>query len=270
MQKATFLMRIGRRVFQYLFVRKVFESLHQFLYKVSLHGLGILNYDGAYASGESHFISTYVSKLKKGVIFDVGANVGEYSKALRAANESIDIYSFEPHPTTFRTLRTTSITHRLRAFNVGIGRECGKFKLYDYAAADGSPHASLYKDVITTIHGSPATEHQVDIVTLAEFARDNFVEHVALLKIDTEGHELEVLQGFERYIKAGKVEIIHFEFNEMNVISKVFFRDFWDFLPNYDFYRMLPNGLAHIPKYSPTMCEIFAFQNIVAILKSAP
>ena len=88
-----------------------------------------------------------------------------------------------------------------------------------------------------------------------------------LLKIDTEGHELEVLKGFEPYIRQNKVDLIHFEFNEMNVASRVFFKDFWEFLPNYDFYRMLQDGLIPIKNYNPVYCEIFAYQNIVAKLK---
>jgi hypothetical protein len=47
-----------------------------------------------------------------------------------------------------------------------------------------------------------------------------------------------------------------------------FFKDSWDFLPNYDFYRMLPDGLVKIENYSPIFCEIFAYQNIVAKLRN--
>lgn len=63
--------------------------------------------------------------------------------------------------------------------------------------------------------------------------------------------------------------MIHFEFNETNIISHVFFRDFWQQLPGYDFYRMLPSGLIHLKRYSPLLCEIFAYQNIVAIRKGS-
>ena len=92
---------------------------------------------------------------------------------------------------------------------------------------------------------------------------------IGLLKIDTEGHEFEVLKGAENLLKAGKIEMIHLEFNEMNVFSRVFFKDIWDYLPNYDLYRMLPDGLVHIKNYSPVFCEIFAYQNLVAKLRVA-
>jgi hypothetical protein len=88
-----------------------------------------------------------------------------------------------------------------------------------------------------------------------------------LLKIDTEGNELDVLRGAINSINQKKIKAIHFEFNEMNVISRVFFRDIYLMLKDYKLYRLLPYGMTEINVYSPLFCEIFAYQNIVAILK---
>lgn len=151
---------------------------------------------------------------------------------------------------------------------MGVSSSEGVLKLYDYENGDGSEHASLYRDVIEKIHQGKAAEHEVKVITLNEFAIEHQIERVLLLKIDTEGHELDVLKGFEPYIRKNKVDLIHFEFNEMNVASRVFFKDFWEFLPNYDFYRMLQDGLIPIENYNPVYCEIFAYQNIVAKLKA--
>lgn len=253
--------------YRLLFVRKVFYKFNKFLYALSLRGLGILNFESDKLSGEEHFINNHVSKIRKGVIFDVGANVGNYSKKLRESNPDIEIFCFEPHPVNFQKLQINIAQLDVTLCNVGVGSTSGKLKLYDYADNDGSSHASLYKDVIETIHKQKAVEHEVEVIALDELAATHSIEKVSLLKIDTEGHEMAVLKGFEQFIRAGKVDLIHFEFNEMNVASKVFFKDFWDFLPEYDFYRMLPDGLVPIKKYSPVYCEIFAYQNIVAKLK---
>lgn len=64
-----------------------------------------------------------------------------------------------------------------------------------------------------------------------------------------------------------KIKAIHFEFNEMNVHSRAFFRDFWNLLDGYRFYRLLPNEMLEIKTYHPLYCEVFAYQNIVAILE---
>jgi len=73
--------------------------------------------------------------------------------------------------------------------------------------------------------------------------------------------------GAIELIKNNKIDVIHFEFNEMNVYSRVFFRDFHELLVNYNFYRMLPDGLVFLGDYNPIYQEIFAYQNIVVIRK---
>lgn len=234
---------------------------------MSLRGMGVLNFETGKISGEEFFIKAHLSEIHDYVIFDVGANVGSYSKLLRSINPKAQIYAFEPHPVTFKELYKNTNALNIRTNNVAVGASIGKLKLYDYADNDGSSHASLYKAVIEDIHKAKSTEYEIDVITLDNFIKENNIDRVSLLKIDTEGHELEVLKGFEVFIREGKVNLIHFEFNEMNVVSRVFFKDFWDFLPEYDLYRMLPNGLVPIKNYNPVFCEVFAYQNIVAILK---
>jgi hypothetical protein len=44
---------------------------------------------------------------------------------------------------------------------------------------------------------------------------------------------------------------------------------FFEILKDYNLYRLLPEGLLPL-KYNLLYCEIYAFQNIVAILKENP
>ena len=53
----------------------------------------------------------------------------------------------------------------------------------------------------------------------------------------------------------------------MSVISNTFFKDFWDLLLDFDFYRVLHDGMHHIQSYNALTCEIFAYQNIIAVKK---
>lgn len=255
------------RLYRILFARSAFYKFNLLIFNLGLRGMGIRNFETDSASGEAHFIKRHVPLIDAGVVIDVGANVGDYSKKVREANSRVSIYAFEPHPVTYQQLKKNIADLHIEAINSGVGSSSGVLNLYDYAEDDGSSHASLYQEVIEKIHKSKATMHEVKVIALDEFAEQNNVDRVHLLKIDTEGNELEVLKGFKKYLEADKVDLIHFEFNEMNVVSRVLFKDFMELLPNYDFFRMLPDELVPIEKYHPLYCEIFAYQNIVAKLK---
>jgi hypothetical protein len=83
--------------------------------------------------------------------------------------------------------------------------------------------------------------------------------------VDAEGHELAILRGAREAIVSRRVDVVQFEFNEMNIFSRVFFKDFYDALPGFAFYRMVTDGLAEIGPYQPRTHELFFLQNIVAI-----
>ena len=68
------------------------------------------------------------------------------------------------------------------------------------------------------------------------FCIKNNIDKIDLLKLDTEGSEYEVLLGGRKMLLNNKIKTIFFEFNEMNVFSRVFFRDFYKLLKNYKIY----------------------------------
>lgn len=255
-------------IYVFLFGRARFLKFNKALYRLSLGGLGILNYRTSKVSGEKAFLEKYLSK-KGGIVLDVGANSGSYAIEVSSASKGFTVYAFEPHPITFEVLvRNVQPYPNVIPVNIGMSSERGVLKLYDYTDHDGSEHASLFEDVITEIHGaSVAISHEIELTTLDDFINKEKITQIDLLKIDTEGNELAVLQGAANSIAERKIKAIHLEFNEMNVSSRVFFRDFWKMLAGYNFYRLLPNEMIEIKNYSPLYCEIFAFQNIVAVLK---
>ena len=258
-------------IYVFMFARPLFLNLNRLLYRLSLSGLGILNYKTNNVSGEKDFIKKFIPD-KAGIVIDVGANVGDYISELVNINKNIVIHAFEPHPKTFsKLLKNIKNYSNVFVYNKGASSKCGLLNLYDYGTNDGSEHASLFRDVLSEIHGAKSVaSHKVELIDLDSFIESNKIAEVSLLKIDTEGNELEVLRGCSKSIDSGKIKAIHFEFNEMNVASRVFFKDFWVILSNYEIYRLLPSGMIKLNKYSSIYCEIFAYQNIVAIQKSNP
>lgn len=258
--------------YRFIFSRKVFYKFNTTLYYLSLRGLGINNYTDLKASGENFFIKNNIKKqadkYSKYIVFDVGANQGNYTELLLKNINNIYVYAFEPHPITFKKLNERFITYNnIKLFNVALSDKIGDSNIYDYLNNDGSTHASLKSQVFSDIHYQSHISHSVLTSTIDQMTNDNNVEFIHFLKIDVEGMEYEVLKGAKKMITNKKISIIQFEFTKINAISKVFFKDFWDMLSNnYKIYRLLPKGLLQITTYDPTINEIFGFHNYVAII----
>lgn len=242
-------------------------KLNKFIFRLSLRGIGILNYENKNVSGEHHFLTKKLFHyLKKDnlVLFDVGANVGEYAITLSNQFPKSKIFTFEPHPINFQHLiENTSNYSNLIHNEIALSNEIGNFTLYDKADSDGSEHASIYEDVIKDIHHSNTIAYNVKVDTIDNYCLSNDIKYIDFIKIDTEGNDLGVLEGAKNMLQNGNIGLIHFEFNEMNIVSKAFLRDFKKILPNYTFYRLLPKGMVKIDE-SPIFSEIFAYQNIIA------
>lgn len=233
----------------------------------ALNSVGILNSGSMEQTGEKYFLERYLPIRQDPIVFDVGACDGSYSSAVRNISPSARLFAFEPHPSSFERLKSILAGTGATLIQTALGDENGTTRFYDYADQDGTSHATLYKDIIHQIHKGTSKAIDVSIRRLDDLLPQLGVEHIDFLKIDTEGHELSVLRGAAKAIADGRIDAIQFEFNETHVISRTFFKDFWDFLPDYRFMRLLPNGVITIADYNPNFCEIFAFQNIVCVRK---
>ena len=261
------------RIYRYIFSRPGFIKINKSLFNLSIRGLGILNYETNYLSGEDSYLKYKLSQIARPVVFDVGANIGDYIKSIYLANPASIVYAFEPHPENIKRLReevsTISNKNQISIINSAASDSSGQLALYDYSQNDGSPHASLYREVIEDIHHAKSIHHKIQVVTLDQFCDHHNIYYIDLLKIDTEGHELSCLQGAQNLLARRAIRAIQFEFNEMNIISHVTFKDFWDLLRGYRFFRLLPGGrLLPIEAYRPLLCGIYAYQNIVAELRN--
>jgi hypothetical protein len=106
-------------------------------------------------------------------------------------------------------------------------------------------------------------EEKVEIKRFDEYweYKNSFID---LVKIDVEGHELDVLKGFGDLLK--KTRLVQFEFGGTNIDTKTFFQDFWYFFKENDFsiYRITPIGNFRIKKYSE-QDEYFSITNYIAL-----
>lgn len=242
---------------------------------VAYHNIGILKYENLMVSGEHYLVTKVLAKnldkIERPIMFDVGANLGEYSLLLSKAFPQAEIYAFEPNETTFKQL-VVNVDSSVKSFNTGMGSEEKIEKIFTYADELTSGHASMYSEVFRSFYKDRKdglVEIEIQLTTLDLFCEQEGIKGIDFLKIDTEGNELNVLRGASKMLTEGKVKIIQFEFGESDVFSRVFLRDFYDMLTDYHIYRLDSERLIPLFKYN-AMNEIFRFQNLLAIRMDFP
>ncbi|MFZ5443820.1 MAG: FkbM family methyltransferase [Myxococcota bacterium] len=245
-----------------LFARPSLAQLNKALVYLGSRGLGIYNLHSDQLSGEESFLAS-LRREPPQVVFDVGANEGSYIQSVRRHFPRAQIYAFEPHPRTFRRL-SQRFGDTASCYNLACDKEAGEFDLFDLAGEEGTQLASLSRDALVPL-GREIDAFKVRTTTLDDFCANHGLRRIDLLKIDTEGNERRVLEGAARLLSELRIERIQFEFNEMNVASRSFLKDFIHLLPNHRLFRLLPHGLLPLDHYSPFFNEVFGYQNIVAL-----
>ncbi|VVB53202.1 Hexuronic acid methyltransferase AglP [uncultured archaeon] len=273
------IIRLSRVVYNKIIGKKRMERIFSFfahifyidILMLAYKNMGILKYEDEFISGEHFVINNILNnyiKNKSPILFDVGANIGNYSKQLKVKFSTARIYAFEPNKNTFELLYKNLSHLDIHCVNSGLGSKIKKEKIYTYSDDKSSEHATIYKDVFHDLHKAAdrIVEIECEVTTIDWYCDTNNIDYVDFLKIDTEGNEFEVLMGGTNMISKNKIGIIQFEFNEMNIISRVFLRDFYKLLGEYNFYRLDSDKLIPLFEYNSTN-EIFKFQNFLAINK---
>ncbi len=152
--------------------------------------------------------------------------------------------------------------------NLALGDVQEEIDIYTYVDQKTSGHTSAYSDVLMDKRKKDdILKLSVSQITLESYCSENNIPYIDFLKIDVEGHEYKVLLGAANLLRSNSIKVIQFEYNEMNVASRVFLKDFYEILPGFSFYRILPTKLLPLGDYDP-INEVFKIQNIVAIYKN--
>jgi hypothetical protein len=65
--------------------------------------------------------------------------------------------------------------------------------------------------------------------------RENNVDRIDFLKIDVEGAECKVLSGFSEAFAQRAIDIVQFEYGQINIVANYLLRDFYQFFEQYGF-----------------------------------
>jgi len=198
------------------------------------------------------------------VFFDVGANVGNYSFEFMKLFPNVKVVAFEPGKAAHETLQNRfSGKTKVILENSALGSSIGNAELF--FDLEGSGLASLTKRNLDHIAVAFKKSEVINITTAENWIETNQMSP-SFVKIDVEGHELDVLKGFGNYLSG--IPLIQFEFGGCNIDTQTFFKDFWILLsPHFDLYRIAPHGAIRISNYSENE-ESFMTSNILAVNKS--
>lgn len=153
-------------------------------------------------------IITRIEYGEVNVIFDVGANTGQSYTLFRKMFLSANIFSFEPISTSFNRLITIS-SNDINSVteNIALGEKSEEISVSLFE--DNSPRNSLRIDIMNP--DLNASTQSVRIEKLDDYCSRKNVHYVDLLKIDTEGYELLVLEGGKQMFQNKKIGMVFCE-----------------------------------------------------------
>lgn len=205
-----------------------------------------------------------IGEAEKGkplTVFDVGANHGQWAEKCLTHCPQADIHCFELVPDTFQTLEKAMSGSRVRALNAfGLSDTESQIEATYFP---GSDSGSSIEPLPWGLQSS-----QVTCRTMRgdDYAAKNGITRINLLKIDTEGHELRVLRGFDGMLSDGKTQVIQFEYGKTWLPPRCQLRDAYEFLSPKGFVigRLFPTGVA-FSDYSMFRDEHFRMGNYIAV-----
>jgi len=183
---------------------------------------GNLSYD-IRTNGESFILET-LAAFAPGTLFDVGANIGDWSIAAATRCPHASVHAFEIAAPTWDILRErTRQFPQIKAWNIGFADVAGPIRIRHYGSLSALTTSTDYP------HPFAFTELDAEVMTGDAFASAHGIEHIDLLKIDVEGMEHRVLNGFREMLSRKLIDLIQFEYGRVNIVNRFLLRDFYSF-----------------------------------------
>lgn len=141
-------------------------------------------------------------------VFDVGANQGRMAERLLSTFQEAEVYAFEPAAKAFALLdEKASLNPRLHAYHMALGSKSGRATLF----LNENEEMCTLRD--NQARGA-AGETKIRVETLDRFCGETAQlrnSTLDLLKLDTEGYEIEVLKGAEQLLMERRIRFIYAE-----------------------------------------------------------
>lgn len=176
-------------------------------------------------------------------LVDVGANKGMYTHRFRKLVPCKRVHLFEPNPELYAQLPNSDV---YKKYNMALGAEntTAVFNL----VKDKHQLSSIVDRPVFSERKLDVVKHNVEVRKLQDIIQE---EHIDILKIDTEGYELEVLYGSAKLLEDKRIDYIQFEYGGCSRDTGLKLNHVIDYLRKYSYgvYDMLETGFKQIENY---------------------
>jgi FkbM family methyltransferase len=145
-------------------------------------------------------------------VVDVGANIGYVSLLCAQYIGSGVVYSFEPSAISFNYVKQLATqVSQIKPCHLAVSNSSGMVRFIDEAMSDRS-HIADSQD---------RRGYLVECCTLDDWAAKNQIERIDFIKVDAEGHDIQVMEGAHEVIRLHQ-PIIEFEAFNMDDVSHIY------------------------------------------------
>ena len=189
------------------------------------------------------------------IVFDVGCFRGNFTKNLIRYENKFGIKSnfflFDPNPNVKSYIKQLLQNEKVKYFNFAFDNSNTnkKFYLNTFFEPSGSSLNTMVRDdkkwtttrkLIMQIlwpfkRIGNFSEINVQTQTLDNFCLNEKIKNIDVLKIDTEGNDLNVLKGAKKLLSENKIKVIYTEIGSTKINFKEKEKNTIDFLNSYNF-----------------------------------
>lgn len=235
------------------------------MYKI-IDSLENNNNTNFHKNGEEAFLVNF-SKIKAQssvIIFDVGANKGDWSDIVKSRIQNPELHLFEPSVVAYKSLmKRYHRDNHMFISNVACSDKNEIRPLY--YDKPGSTIASLTKRDLIFYNINMEKTEDVRCIRLDDYIDKNNIEHIDFMKIDVEGHELAVLKGLGNYLSPDFIDFVQFEYGGANIDSNITLKNLFEIFNKSDFRigKLYPKNII-FDEYVPRM-ENYQYSNWGAV-----